>query len=185
MPDPKPYLDYLDKEMTIMGILSTFCLGIPVVLVERVVSTGKESLCYDFLSSLVSSSSTILILSLLLILVSAILFYKQRSLLAWFYGQIALEATVSGYTGVQLDQWLKDADSWETWIPYIFAFWILIAAGAELSLAILSATFSSVHAYAWYYALGVFILMVGWLAWLYPKLVKCKYEDEVAYFSCR
>src|ERR1043166_6880232 len=36
MPDPKPYLDYLDKEMTIMGILSTFCLGIPVVLVERV-----------------------------------------------------------------------------------------------------------------------------------------------------
>jgi hypothetical protein len=35
-PEVKPYLEYLDKEMTIMGILSTFC-----AVGSAVVTTGS------------------------------------------------------------------------------------------------------------------------------------------------
>jgi hypothetical protein len=39
--DPKPYLDYLDKEMMIMGILSAFAVAAPAGIL--VTSIGKDS----------------------------------------------------------------------------------------------------------------------------------------------
>ena len=33
--DPKPLLDYLDKEGTVVGLLVAFCVGAAAVLLER------------------------------------------------------------------------------------------------------------------------------------------------------
>jgi SET domain len=42
------YLEYLDKEMTIAGVLTTFCLAIPALLFERIVSVDEKSITYQF-----------------------------------------------------------------------------------------------------------------------------------------
>lgn len=38
----KPYLDYLDKEMTIMGILSAFCVGTAGLVAKEVLKVSGE-----------------------------------------------------------------------------------------------------------------------------------------------
>ena len=40
----KTYLDYLDKEMTIMGLLSTFCVAVVALALERVASAKEGGL---------------------------------------------------------------------------------------------------------------------------------------------
>jgi hypothetical protein len=82
MPDPKPYLDYLDKEMTIMGVLSTFCLAVPALFFERIIAANEKSIGHDFLNRLVSMGSIYMITASVLMLFAAMYFYKQRSLLA-------------------------------------------------------------------------------------------------------
>jgi len=39
--DPKHYLDYLDKEMTIMGILSAFCVAVVAALLNGIFTADK------------------------------------------------------------------------------------------------------------------------------------------------
>src|ERR1700730_4793918 len=124
------------KSLTIMGILSTFCLAVPALLLERIIAADRKSIGHDFLNGLVSSGSTYMVFASVLMLLAAMFFYKQQSLLAWHYGQIALEISLPNYTARRVDQWLKDADSWETWMPYTFAYWILTFAIVEFVLAI-------------------------------------------------
>jgi hypothetical protein len=40
--DVKPYLDYLDKEMTIMGILSAFCVGAAALVAREVLKVSGQ-----------------------------------------------------------------------------------------------------------------------------------------------
>ncbi len=46
--DANNYLQYLDKEMTIMGILSTFCVAVVALVLDRVGSTdsSKQTIFY-------------------------------------------------------------------------------------------------------------------------------------------
>jgi hypothetical protein len=46
------YLEYLDKEMHILGVLSTFCLAVPSLIIERIASMDDKSLAYDFFATL-------------------------------------------------------------------------------------------------------------------------------------
>ena len=39
--DPKHYLDYLDKEMSIMGILSAFCVAVVAALLNGIFTADK------------------------------------------------------------------------------------------------------------------------------------------------
>jgi hypothetical protein len=39
----KPYLDYPDKEMTIMGILSAFCVGTSALVAREVLIIGDAA----------------------------------------------------------------------------------------------------------------------------------------------
>jgi len=115
------YLDYLDKEMTIMGVLSAFCALVPALTLDRVGSaSGSGTLFYQLWHCerwyvIVGSTS---------LLLAAAVFYRQRSWLAWFYGQISLSMLQVYGDGPDTKQWLKDADSWATWIPYRAAFWL-------------------------------------------------------------
>ena len=72
-----------------------------------------------------------------LCIIAASLFYKERSDLAWNYGQICLTAvtTEKKLREAKLREWLRDADSWETWWPYSWGFTFLVGGLAEYLFA--------------------------------------------------
>jgi hypothetical protein len=112
------YLDYLEKEMHIMGVLSTFCLAVPSLILGRIVSLDTNSIAYDYFFSLLQTCSPLLIGASAFMLVAATFFYFQRSYLAFNYGQIALEMALPNYTRIDVAKRLKNADAWVSWIPY-------------------------------------------------------------------
>lgn len=83
--EPKPYLDYLDKEMTIMGLLSAFSVALASFATERIVNAEK-----GFLHDIWLVGRDHVIAGAATAILAAFFFYLQRSHLAWYYGQIAL-----------------------------------------------------------------------------------------------
>jgi hypothetical protein len=172
------YLDYLDKEMSIMGVLSTFCLAVPSLCLERVISADDKSIAHDFLVKLWGNGSPYLVIASGLMLCAAAFYYKQRSLLAWYYGQIALKMALPDYTARKLDQWLKDADSWETWIRYHWANHTIIFAGMGYALAIASIYVEYIHIHCRYFAVTVLVLFGLTLALIRRNSTRFKYDEE-------
>jgi hypothetical protein len=132
--ESEQYLGYLDKEMTIMGILSAFCVAVPSLVLERLTSAPKESELVEIWSQ---GEYSFLVASILM-LFSAALFYKQRSLLAFYYGRIALGKPLKGHPEPEFKDWKELADSWTTWIPYNAGVWTGVAAGFEYFSAFLA-----------------------------------------------
>ena len=128
------YLTYLDKEMTIMGILSAFCMAVLALGIK--LWSSQESARVD---TLVAAGRVSLPIAAIMMLLAALAFYRQRSLLAWYYGQLSLAH--SGYdTHRDLYQWLQDADGWDTWVNYRCGFWMLTGTFCELAIAGVAAT---------------------------------------------
>jgi hypothetical protein len=125
-----PYLTYLDKEMTIMGILSGFCAAALALAIKLLCTKQLPTLIHDVMTS----APVCLSLGLMFLLLATLSFYRQRSLLAWYYGQIALEE--SGHsTGSTPREWLQDADGWDTWMQYQRGFLLLAGVIGEFLLA--------------------------------------------------
>ena len=187
MPEPpKFYLDYIDKEMTIMGILSAFCLGIPALIIERVVSTRRDSFSNEFLTNLLSNGLCYLIVGTAFMIIASATYYRQRSRLAWRYGQIALETSLPKYTQMTVEEWLEDADSWEAWIPYNCAFWTMIAGGVEYLLAVLSSTRAFQSCDFFYQTLVPVILVWTFLLiQVNRNSKKYKFDEQIHYFRFR
>jgi hypothetical protein len=122
--DPKGYLDYLDKEMTIMGILSAVSIAAPAGILNAVLGeqSGARALLWLAGRHFIVVGSAFCVLA-------AFYFYKERSGLAWFYGQIclvnALDDTPSGSD--ELRELIRGADSWESWWSYSWGFTLLVA----------------------------------------------------------
>jgi len=131
--DPKPYLDYLDKEMTIMGILSAFsvaALGGVFTILTKADQIGP---------TLWSGGSVFLVAGSAYCLIAASLFYKQRSRLARFYGELSLVQSRGGTKvafNKSLKYWFDEIDSWPMWLPYCCAFTFLFTGFVEYLLAI-------------------------------------------------
>jgi hypothetical protein len=166
----KIYLEYLDKEMSLMGILSTFCVVALALVLDRVLSADKGQLMEVW-----SNGYRYIILGSGLMLLSAAFFYSQRSLLAWYYGQISLSMTRQS---TDIDNWLRDADSWATWLRYRIAFGCLFVAFVEYELSILcviSLRFrQSQYVYGLLPVLIVFVILTLWLL----LMSRYKYEDS-------
>jgi hypothetical protein len=115
--DTKQYLEYLNKEMTIMGILSGVSLAAPAGILNAVLSKDSgdaKTLLWTFGHYFIATGSVLCVLA-------AFLFYKERSRLAWYYGQICLTEALTikkSVSSAQLRERLRDADSWKTWWPY-------------------------------------------------------------------
>jgi hypothetical protein len=126
--NPTPYLDYLDKEMTIMGILSAFAVAAPAGIL--VTSIGKDS---PIANQLWSSAELFILAGSILCLMASGFFYKERSLLAVYFGKLSLIHTDDGDPDYrsELRQWLDKADSYATWWPYCCAFTLLFAGFTE------------------------------------------------------
>jgi hypothetical protein len=132
---PEKYLEYLDWEMTIMGILSTFCVAIVALVLDRVGSA--EPVKDTLFSALWAHERTCVLLGSLCVGSAAACFYKQRSRLAWFYGQICLSVDSPKVSQIATEEWLRDADSWATWIPYQSGFTALIIGAVLYSFALI------------------------------------------------
>ena len=121
--DVKPYLDYLDKEMTIMGILSAFCVGAAALVTREVLKVSGEGQLFaarqeDFYYIITGSG---------LMVVAAAAFYWQRAQLAWHYGQVSLWATDADVSGRGLSDIVRESDTWAVWIPYQAGLWLTAA----------------------------------------------------------
>jgi hypothetical protein len=173
MPDPtqKIYLDYLDKEMSIMGILSTFCVAALALVLDKVVSaiTGSN------LAKVWENGHLYVIIGSASMLFASLFFYRQRSLLAWHYGQISLCIARSSE---DIESWLRESDSWATWIHYRIAFGCLIVAFIEYGFALLSLKYLSVQKCPYTWAqLPVWAGIVVLAPWLWI-LSRYRYEDH-------
>lgn len=135
--DLKPYLEYLDKEMTIMGILSAFSVAVPALVIDKIAgakdSTDLAKLWHDQSGIWLNGSAAILI--------AALFFYRQRSHLAWYYGQIALAQARKSTGDGSVLSWLTEADSWETWLFYREAFVSLAFGFLQFSIAVVQHEF--------------------------------------------
>jgi hypothetical protein len=175
---PENYLGYLDKEMSIMGVLSTFCLAVPSLFFERVISADPNSIAHDFLVKLWASGSSYLVIASCLMFFGAAFFYKQRSQLAWYYGQIALKMALPDYTARELEQWLKDADSWETWIPYQRAYYSTVFAVVGFVLAFSSGYIHFIDACHCYISAVLLFFYLLALILIRRNSVRFKYEEK-------
>lgn len=138
----KPFLDYLDKEMTIQGILSAFCVGVAGVVFDRVLGLKDAS---AFIQHLQQASHIFIVALGAGLLVAAGFFYLQRSRLAWLSGQISFAVTCGMQDMVlpedtnRLEDALAIGNSWSLWNSYKFGISFIFVGAAELGLAILFA----------------------------------------------
>lgn len=134
MKDTRSYLDYLDKEMTILGILSAACIAVPVFMLDKLAGALVES----GLGRTWSHFGTALKLSSLYLAIGALLFFKQRSLLAWFYGQIAINVSPAADEDSEAEtiDLIEGADAWSTWTWYSLGFDCLILGVVVFALAV-------------------------------------------------
>ncbi len=182
----KYYLEYLDKEMTIMGILSAFCVAVPSLFIERIFSVNQDSVFKWFIAQFYDNGLWCYSLASILMLFAAALFYKQRSKLAWYYGQISLEIALPDYTKRKYDEWLREADSWVAWLPYNLAFWISVFAGFEFLFAILSSIeIMDTKNNLFYFIFLPIILLTCFCFWIRRNSIKFKYEEKLPYCRIR
>jgi hypothetical protein len=129
--EPKPYLEYLDKEMTIMGLLSAFSVALATFATERIVSAEK-----GFLRALWVAGQDHVIVGAATAVLAAFFFYLQRSHLAWYYGQIALAQSRGSSAPEPIEDWLTWADGWDTWVRYQTGFIMLTLSFASYAYAV-------------------------------------------------
>ena len=119
MPADNPidgYCDYLDKEMTLMGLLSAFAVAVPAIVLDRTAGARQDE--QPHLAALWAEHRGLLAAGKLVFLLSALYFYRQRSLLAYYLGQLRFSQTPARYPGMSDRHLLEIADSWATWVHY-------------------------------------------------------------------
>jgi hypothetical protein len=107
--DTKKYLEYLDKEMTIMGILSAVSIAAPAGILNALL--GDKSIFKD---QLLGAGPFFVMLGSVSCILAALSFYGERSRLAWYYGQICLTEALDSDASdeLQVDNLMLGADSW-------------------------------------------------------------------------
>jgi len=159
--DTKPYLEYLDKEMTIMGILSAVCVAAPAGILSTIVT--KDG---DVAKSLWQVGHFFIVSGSAFSVLASLFFYKERSLLAWYHGQICFAEAMNSKSSKLYDLrvWFRDADSWETWVPYSWGFTFLDAAFAQYLFALI---FLLAPTHWDWLAINLHMVKV-WVFWLSP-----------------
>jgi hypothetical protein len=128
-PNPKPLLDYLDKEGNIMGLLVVFCLGSGAIMLERV--TGATA---GYFSRIWDKGPLFVLAAVALLLGGAVCFYRQRSTLMWVHGLISLSLAAGRPIGEHL--WI--VDRWMFWWEYRVAWGFVCLAFVEVVCALAS-----------------------------------------------
>jgi hypothetical protein len=149
MPDSidgtKLYLDYLDKEMTIMGILSTFCVAAAALVIDRVASAEHNS----FFGQLAVAHLVQILIGASFLMASGLCFYLQRADLAWYYGGICMSVAKPDTHEWDTKRWLKEMYSWAPWLKYRAGFMFLTCTAVVFVYVIYRASYPSEPALLW------------------------------------
>jgi hypothetical protein len=170
----KAYIEYLDKEMTIMGILSTFCVAAAALVVERIAGAEKTSYLATTIwakhMGLVSASSGLL-------LAAGLFFYLQRSHLAYLYGSICISLARPASSAWDTMRWLQEADSWATWLRYRVGFMFLTLTALVIGAIAYRNFYLDLPKFFW------LVLIAVALAFLGHNLVLSTYRYKAAPYS--
>jgi hypothetical protein len=178
----KPYLDYLDKEMTIEGILSAFCVAVGGIAFDRVLGAKADGVSW-LVRQLQDYSYPFVLAAIVGLLTTALFFYLQRSTLAWHYGDIsfAVARELAGGTGdtsaASLLESLDDAYSWSAWNRYKFGWSFLAVTAVEILLALFCAVNRVSLSGHWVIA-GIPFVVAGILDWLISIVMKRRDEGD-------
>jgi hypothetical protein len=158
--DVKPYLDYLDQEMTIQGILSAFCAASIGLVLDKVL--GADPKIASLLSTVLMRGFALVMLGSIAMALAALFFYLQRSYLARTFGDIASAVA-------------KDAaeSSWELlplaneidWSSYQCGFAALTAAVFEYAMAIACRSDSVAAHQLWWGSGPILLGLLGLRLW--------------------
>lgn len=130
--DTKKYLEYLDKEMSIMGILSAFSMIAPGGILSALLASDKGPA-----NALWATSSPFIAAGATFCVIAALCFYRERSILAWHYGQICLAELIEEDATAKTRELLRGADSWASWWSYSWGFTFLDFGFIDFLLAII------------------------------------------------
>jgi hypothetical protein len=119
--DVKIYLEYLDKEMTIMGVLSTFCVAAVALIIDKVNTADKP----DLYGELATMHPVQVYLGCALLLIAGLCFYLQRSRLAHYYSSICISIVNKDATEWDTKRWLTEVYTFYAWMRYRVGFQIL------------------------------------------------------------
>jgi hypothetical protein len=167
----KGYLGYLDKEMSIMGVLSAFSVTVLSLYLFKVAGAEDKD---GALADVWRHAPWCALAASLLQLFAALLFYRQRSLLAWHYGQIALARAQNAVVGELLDE----ADSWATWILYRWGFTALTLGLAGYGLTFVMGHLSVDDERWWLVGYGAATLLAGAVMWRIDWILRHHPYDE-------
>src|ERR1700722_3660809 len=104
--DVKSYFGYLEKEMAIMGILSAFSIGALSAVLWKVAGAEDNS----WFQLVHAQNKGQIIVASVFMAAAALQFYRQRSLLAYYYGEIAHARAMRRRKLSR--EWLEEANEW-------------------------------------------------------------------------
>jgi hypothetical protein len=170
----KAYLEYLDKEMTIMGILSTFCVAAATLLIDRVGSAEHNS----FFGGLAKSHIVQVLIGSGFLMLAGLYFYLQRSNLAYFYGSICMSIAKRDNQKCETGRWLTEVDSWATWLRYRLGFMFLTLA-AVFFIFLTFQTIRPTRDPGWVWIEGLLLAAIALSFSLYNVILSAyRYEDN-------
>lgn len=166
------YLEYLNTEMTIMGILTAFAGAVPSFVLDRTAGSKEAT----WLSALWISNSTLVLLGSCCLFLAALYFYRQRSLLAYYAGQIALDGTPASFGDKTLAEWITEADLWTKWDYYARAFSLTTLGFIYYGVALVAGQTPAPAAFGSGIYLFPFVAVLAW--YLIRGTVFLWYRDE-------
>jgi hypothetical protein len=172
----KPYLEYLDKEMTIQGILSAFCVTASAAGLDRVLGADKNK-ANELITALQKHAQPYVIAAVIALVWAGWLFYLQRSALALLHGKISLAATREMQKSqirndsYSIEEALEVSDSWTLWNRYKWGLTLLAVSATECGLALIFAELNlPARAEHWLYAIAPFVFGAVFAMWLWYAL---------------
>ena len=124
-----------------MGILSTFCILVVGGFITVLSNVSKDQA--EWLRRFWPEQRAFLFCGFGMVLLSAFLFYRQRSILSYYVGQIYLSSHYKELADGSVQELHAKANGWATWRFYRQAFICLFAAAAFLGRVCLAELFTS------------------------------------------
>ncbi len=149
----KYYLDYIDKEMTFAGIITTFCVGCLLFMVDKLFP--KEIAASDLHAHVTDFHNIYFIVPMIYLAFSTFLLIWHRSKMAFYYGQIALEIYTENFSIDIMDRLLQRIDRWPFWFKYFLSFSLIICAFLLLCVFVFSTQFNNLKSIFWQNLLSI------------------------------
>lgn len=118
-----------------MGILSAVSIAAPAGILNALLGDDKNG----FKERLWAAGPFFVLAGSVFCVIAALLFYRQRSRLAWYYGQMclteSLDKNASKFDGLR--EYMQGIDSWAEWKSYSWGFDALFLGFTEYISAVL------------------------------------------------